>query len=81
MEEVMVDKLDQKIEVGQWVIKPWDKSFVVGKITEVGNGTFKYEYTERDYHGNAKTYSSLCKVPWRCLVVPEIVANYWQVLK
>lgn len=74
---MLVDKMEQKIEVGQWVIKPWDGTFDLGKVVKVTDHTFTYEYI--DWRGNKAT--SICKVPDRCLVIPEILANYWSVLK
>ncbi len=73
----MKDKMGQEIEVGMWVIKPWDKCFDLGKVVELTSQGFKYEYT--DWRGRKAT--SLCKVPERCLAVPEILANYWEILK
>lgn len=74
----LVDKLGQEIVAGMWVIKPEDMSFVVGRVVDVKQHTFTYEYT---YSPSGRVYKSLCKIPNRCLVVPEIVANYWTALK
>lgn len=75
---MLVDKLGQEIEVGMWVIKPWNGVFHLGKVIKVNNRTFEYEYISE---GSPRVYTSVCKVPDRCLVVPHIVANYWTALK
>lgn len=72
----LVDKLGQEIVAGMWVIKPEDMSFILGRVTEVKAHTFKYEYERW-----GRTYNTICKIPNRCLVVPEIIANYWSILK
>ena len=75
---MLVDRLGQEIEVGMWVIKPWDGTFDLGKVIKINAKTFEYEYISGF---GPKVCTSVCKVPERCLVVPHIVANYWTALK
>lgn len=77
---MLKDKMGQEIKVGMFVIKPWDGSFDLGRVTKVTEHTFTYEYMYENYKKEKKLISSVCKVPTRCLVVPEIIANYWTIL-
>ena len=75
------DKLGQMLEVGLWVVRPvgWGSSgnaLEVVKIEEIVSQGFKYAAKLR----NGNQIISLCKIPERCIVVPEIVANYWEIL-
>lgn len=74
---ILKDKMGQEIKEGMWVIKPWEGTFDVGRVVKVTESTFTY--TRKNWQG--KEVTSVCKVPWRCLVVPEILANYWDILK
>ena len=78
---MLKDKMGQEIEVGLWVIKPWNGSFDLGKVIKVTEHTFTYEGNYTDYQGRHRTRNSICKVPERCLVVPDIVANFWSILQ
>lgn len=77
---MLVDKMDQEIKVGMYVIKPWNGEFDLGRVTKVTDKTFTYEYKGTGFY-KGKTMTSVCKIPWHCLVVPEILANYWSVLE
>ena len=74
---MLTDKLGQEITVGMYVIKPWDGTFDLGRVIKVGEDRFTYEYHNEHCGG---TVQSVCKVPNRCLVIPEIMANYWSIL-
>lgn len=73
---MLFDKMNQEIEVGMWIIKPWDGTFDIGRVVKTTAQTFTYEH---DIGG--RMYTSVCRVPGRCLAIPEILANYWEVLK
>lgn len=76
---MLKDKMDQEIKVGIYVVKPWDGCFDLGRVIKVTDKTFTYEYKGAAWQ-NGKICTSVCKVPWNCLVVPEILANYWTIL-
>lgn len=78
---MLKDKLGQEILVGMYVIKPWDGCFDLGRVVKVNEKTFVYEEKYIDYNNVPRTRKSTCKVPWNCLAVPEILANYWSVLE
>jgi hypothetical protein len=75
---MLTDKLGQEITVGMYVIKPWDGVFDLGRVIKVGEDRFTYEY-HNEYHAG-RMMQSVCKVPDRCLAVPEILVNYWSIL-
>jgi hypothetical protein len=76
---MLTDKLGQEITVGMYVIKPWNGVFDLGRVIKVGEDRFTYEYRV-EHFTSGRTIQSVCKVPNRCLVIPEIMANYWSIL-
>lgn len=76
---MLKDKMGQEIKVGMFIIKPWDGCFDLGRVIKVTEHTFTYEYKRASWQ-NGKILTSVCKVPERCLAVPEIIANYWTIL-
>ena len=67
---MLSDKMGQEIEVGMWIIKPWDGTFDIGRVIKTTKHTFTFEYE----NWNGKLITSVCKVPERCLAVPEILS-------
>lgn len=76
---MLKDKMGQEIKVGMYIIKPWDGCFDIGRVVKVTEKTFSYEYKGEAWQ-KGRTCTSVCKVPERCLAVPEILANYWSIL-
>lgn len=69
------DKMGQEIEVGMWVIRgrTWGRSTSTvefGKVTKVSETKNWISIDGR-----------LCKNPQLTIVVPDIVANFWSILK
>jgi hypothetical protein len=77
---MLKDKMGQEIKVGMFIIKPWDGCFDIGRVIKVTEKTFTYEYMYVNYKKEKQRMESVCKVPDRCLAVPEILANYWSIL-
>lgn len=69
----MKDKIGQNIEIGQWIMRGrmWGRSTAsveFGRVTRIGEKSIWIDGRE-------------CRNPQLCIIVPEIVANFWTVLK
>lgn len=80
------DKFGQEFELGSWVLRPepWGSGarIVIYRVCRL-TGKSAWLCSPEDYGNSVKedVRGSLCKIPERCIIVPEIVANYWSVLK
>tara|TARA_R110000744_G_C19371770_1_gene563203 strand:- start:57708 stop:57920 length:213 start_codon:yes stop_codon:yes gene_type:complete len=70
---MLKDKMGQDISVGMWIIRgrrygASSASVEFGKVTKMNE-----QYIWID--------DRQCRHPHLCIVVPDIVANYWSILK
>lgn len=71
----MKDKMGQEIEVGMWIIRGRNygrstSTVEFGKVTEI--------LPSKKW---IKIDGRICKNPQLTIVVPDIVANFWSILK
>ena len=77
---MLKDKIGQEIEVGTILIRPEMRMraarFRVVEVVEVTEKGFKYI----PLLPRKSEQTSWCRMPRECLVVPPIIANYWDTL-
>lgn len=78
---MLKDQLGQEIKVGTILIRPElvfrAARFRVVKVVELTNSHFKYVTLLPRKSEQVR----LCRMPGECLVVPEIIMNYWSILE
>jgi hypothetical protein len=78
---MLKDQLGQEIKVGTILIRPelYNKAarFRVVKVVELTDKSFKYVTLLPRKNAQVR----LCRMANCCLVVPEIIMNYWSILE